>query len=116
MRQSFSEKRRNLIKRFQELLGKCCVIYGAGGDFSTLVSPYLKSEQVVAIIDSSEEKIGKRIIGKIVQSPRMVCKYLNNKFLISSYRYQNEIQKFLKKKGVGKPQIITLEDIFRSDT
>ena len=107
-RNGSQERRDDLVKRFQEFLGKRYVIYGTGGDFQSLVSPYVKSGQVVAIMDSSQGKIGKRIIGKIIQGPKMVTKYLKEKFLIASYRYQDEILELLNQEGIDKSRIITL--------
>jgi SAM-dependent methyltransferase len=111
-RKSFKEQKNNLVDRFQQYLGNRYIIYGAGGDFEALVAPYIKADNILAIIDSSKNKIGKRIIRKTIQGPKAVVKYLNEKFLIATYRYQEEILNFLTKKKVDKSQIVTLEDIF----
>jgi SAM-dependent methyltransferase len=105
----------NLSKRFHDYLGKQFVVYGAGGDLNSLVSPYIKSSDVLAIIDSSEDKIGKRLMGKTIQGPGAVKNYSNKKFLLATYRFQNEILKLLVDKGVNKTRIVTLEDIFGSN-
>jgi FlaA1/EpsC-like NDP-sugar epimerase len=95
-------------------LGDRYIIYGAGGDLKALVLPYIKASNVLAVIDSSKNKIGKRIIDKVVQGPEAITKYLNQRFLIATYRYQGEILKIITKKGVDKSQIITLEDILEN--
>jgi 2-polyprenyl-3-methyl-5-hydroxy-6-metoxy-1,4-benzoquinol methylase len=113
-RKSFQERKRSLVGRFRQYLGDRYIIYGAGGDLKALVLPYIKASNVLAVIDSSKNKIGKRIIDKVVQGPEAITKYLNQRFLIATYRYQGEILKIITKKGVDKSQIITLEDILEN--
>jgi len=111
-RKSFKKQKCNLGDRFRQYLGNQCIIYGTGGDFEALVLPYIRVSNVFAIIDGSPENIGKRVIGKTVQGPGAVVKYLSKRFLIATYRYQEEIFKILTKKGINKSQIVTLEGIY----
>lgn len=113
-RKSLKELKGNLADCYQRYLGHQCIIYGVGGDFETLVLPYVKASNVLALIDSSKNKIGKRIIGKIVQGPEAIAKYRGERFLIATYRYREEILKILIKKGIHRSQIITLEDILEN--
>lgn len=111
-RKRFKELKRNLADRFRQCLGDRYIVYGVGGDFEALVLPYIKASNVFGIIDTSKNKIGKRILGKCVQGSEAIVEYLNERFLIATYRYQEEILKLLDKKGIDKSHIVTLEDIF----
>lgn len=108
----YRQRRDILVSRFHTLLGKKYAIYGVGGDFENLVSPYVKPGAVVAIVDGSLKNIGRKILGKAVQGPGSVAQYAKHKFLIATYRYQNEIVGLLNKEGVAHSRIITLSDIF----
>lgn len=108
-RKSSAEVKRNLIDHFHEYLGDRFVVYGVGGDFEALVAPYIKNSDVIAVIDSY--KIGKRIIGKTVQGTEVIAQHRNERILIGTYRYQQEIIKLLHSKGINKSKIVTLEDI-----
>lgn len=109
---SSKELKYKLIDHFQQYLGDQYIIYGIGGDFEALVLPYIKASNVIAIIDSSKNKIGRCIIGKNVQGPEAISNYQNKKILISTYKYQNEILMFLDRKGIDITNIVTLEDIY----
>ena len=114
-RKSVQDKKSSLAKRFKKFLGDRFVIYGMGGDFESLVLPYIKTSSILTIIDSSPKIIGQRIIGKTIQGPGSVAKYFNKRFLIATYRYQKEIFRVLTLKGISRSRIVTLEDIFSSE-
>jgi len=111
-RKNDREVRCNLYDRFKRFLGDRFVIYGGGGDFESLVSPYIRSSNILCIIDSSKNKIGSKVFGRTVKGPEEITKNLGERFLIATYRYQEEIFDMLNKKGIAKSQIVTLKDIF----
>ena len=108
------ELKHNFVDRLQRLLGDRYIIYGIGGDFEALVLPYVKASSVIAIIDSSKDKVGKRVIGKTVQGPGVIDDYLTEIFFIATYRYQNQIIQVLNEKGICRSHIITLQDILEN--
>jgi len=112
-RKRFKELKNSLCGYFSKYLGSRFVIYGLGGDFEALVKPYIKASNVLAVIDASKDKIGKCLFGRVVQGPQALNKYINEKFLIATYRYQKEILKLLSDRGVNRADIVTLEDIFK---
>lgn len=114
-RKTFGELKNVMVNRFKQSLGDRYVIYGTGGDFKSLALPYIKAAAVAAILDSSKDKIGKRMLGKIIQGPEALVDHPNEKILIATYRYQKEIIKLLEKRGVKKTRIITLEDVLFYD-
>lgn len=106
---------RNLLReRLRRLLGERYVIFGIGGDFEGLVKPYIRTENVIGVIDSDKDKIGKRILKRTIQGPEVLSRYRREKILISTYRYSGEILNFLIGKGIVKSRIVTLEDIYES--
>ena len=111
-KKSLTELRRDTVDRFHQFLGKQYIVYGAGGDFESLVLPYIKASDVLGIIDRSRNKIGRPILGKSVQGLEAIAKYPDRRFLIATYRHQEEILKTLRKKGLDRSQIVTLEDVF----
>ncbi len=101
----------DLVERFYRYLGRRCVIYGAGGDLKSLVLPYIKRSRILAVIDSAKDKIKTTVSGHIIQGPEQAGKYKNERFLVATLRYQDEITDTLIKKGVCRSNIVTLEDI-----
>ena len=103
----------DLSQRIKRLLGRRYVVYGVGGDFRGLVSPYLVRADVRAVMDGSRGNIGKSVMGKRIEGPEAIGSYTDSKFLVATYRYQSEILEVLASRGVHKSRIVTLEDILK---
>ena len=83
--------KRDLIDRFRRLLGSRFVVYGAGGDFEALVAPYIRSSDLVAIIDSSRSRIGNKLLNNWTYRNNSYIHYRTLTFKKPIFFYQKSL-------------------------
>lgn len=85
-------------------------IYGIGGDYKNYISPIIDKIKVKGLLDSSEKLMGRSIQGYKIHP--MKKEYSNEKFLISSHLYVNDIRKYLLDAGVALENILTIAEVY----
>lgn len=96
--------------RLAAYLSEGCVIWGIGGDFGSLLQPYLDPAWIRALIDSHPAKIGQRYLGISVEPPETIRRHPGTRVLIGSHRFAHPIWTLLTTTwGVEEQRILTLE-------
>lgn len=102
-----------LLARFRTVLPTPFLAYGIGGDFTNYVQPLLDRLPVMNLLDSSPEKWGTQIAGHNVE-PYDPSRHGTAPLLICSVRFRQEIEQYLRSKGVESSRIRTLDSIYDS--
>ena len=89
------------------------VIWGAGGDFTTYLRPFLTELAPAFIVDADPARLGERIDGVDVRAPEALLASRPAQIIIGSYRYEQQIADALAAIGIGGTQVLTLAELIR---
>lgn len=112
---SEDQKKQKILTKFKQKLTTPYAVYGIGGDFQNYIYPYIQSLSISALLDSSETQWGKEVEGMRVQQ-YSVDQHGDLLILIASIRYGDDIIAHLKALGISDDRIITLDEIYDTET
>lgn len=89
---------------------KKIIFYGAGEVAEILLQTINDDNsipiEIVAVVDDSKEKIGKRIVNHVIQDPLIISTEQHDAIMISSYTNHDKIYKKLIEKNYPKNKIV----------
>lgn len=101
-------------ERFEILFGHKCIVFGTGKDFFNWIEPYLPPNVVVAVMDNNTALHGHKVAGCFIDKPEHVLSQMKDeKILVTTYRYTQEIVAQLLKLGVFPERIVTMDTFFQ---
>lgn len=112
VRESDVERKDRLIARFKQHMGnKPFLVYGIGGDFQNYVLPVLDQLPVQALLDSSADKWGTTVAGRLVE--RYDAHHHEGRaILVCSIRFGRDIVASLRALDIPDASIVMLDDIY----
>jgi ubiquinone/menaquinone biosynthesis C-methylase UbiE len=112
IRESQATNTARLISRIKQYMGDGpYLIYGIGGDFMSYVLPVIDQLPVLALLDSSPDKWGKKMAGHVISRYDKNI-HANRSFLICTIRFKRDIEASLRSLGIPDHNITTLEQIY----
>lgn len=106
-----TERRDALLGRFRARLGGPFIVYGAGGDFANYVAPLADELNIVALLDSSPGKWGRRLGGHTVAAYDP-ARHGDLPVLITSIRFGAGIRRHLLDLGIAPERLVGLQDVY----
>lgn len=107
------QAKESILKEFfHNILRSGCIIFGAGGDFISLLKPFIEPELILAVIDSDPNKWGRKVGDRTVEPPSELRRYRTEKVLLGSHRYEAKLRTILNSFGVRPERIISIANIY----